>query len=82
MLDNFDWTNLGTNGGLFGAVIAYIWRTTSSMDDKVTALELKVAENYVTKPELQRVEDKIDTMGNKIDTVNNNILLLLTKGRD
>lgn len=73
--------NLTVSGIIF-AVVTWIWRKVSSTEEKVSTLELKIAENYVTRPELKVLEDKLDryndVMGAKIDNVNNNILNLST----
>ena len=58
-----------------------VFRKSKAIDNKFAALELDLAKNYVTKEELTEVKDTIETlntsMGNKIDKVNDNILLLL-----
>lgn len=67
---------LGSLGGL-----AAMWKKSLDVNKKFAALELDLAKNYVTKPELKSVEDKLDrlseTMTSKIDVVNSNIMLLL-----
>ncbi len=63
------------------AVIGWVYAAMKNINSELRSLELKVAENYVTKPELQRVEEKIDNlsahMSVKLDTVNNNLLVIL-----
>ena len=62
-----------------GFVAMFKWK--KDTDKKLTGIELELAKNYVTKPELKTVEDKLDhlsdTMGTKIDRVNDNLMLLL-----
>jgi len=80
------WDKLGSLIVLLaGASILGIWRKAVNIDKKFSALELDMAKNYATKNEFQLLDEKIDhlsdTMGNKIDNMNTNILLLLrTKG--
>lgn len=49
-----------TFGGATVAALAWMWRTMTGVKDTVSALELKIAENYVTRPELKVLEDKLD----------------------
>lgn len=67
-------------------LIVWIWKKIHNMESKMSQLELKIAENYVTKPELKALEDKVDKhteiLGNKIDKVNDNLLLILHKHLD
>ncbi len=64
------------------AVLAWIYNMKKQTDQRVDELELDLIRNYVTKPELKRVEDKLDSMSlnisNKMDAVNNNIFNILT----
>ncbi len=60
---------------------AAVWKRSRDVDRKFNDFQLDLARNYVTKTELKAVEDKLDhlqeTMSNKMDTVNTNIMLLL-----
>ncbi len=76
------WDKLGTLlATLAGVIIVGIWRKAVNIDKKFAILELELAKNYVTKGELKIVEDKLDhlqdTMTNKIDRVNDNLIMLL-----
>lgn len=81
MLDDFGVSggNL-TVSGTAVACIAWIWRKINGVETKVNAIELKIAEQYVTRPEVKILEDKLDRhneiLTGKIDNVNNNLLTL------
>lgn len=67
-------------------LIVWIWKKMHNIEAKTIQLELKIAENYVTRPELKALEDKVDKhseiLGTKIDKVNDNLLLILHKHLD
>ena len=73
-----------TLGSAIAAATAWVWKKMSNTDSKVTALELKIAENYVTKNELKIIEDKIDHNSEltsaKLDKINDTLLLLIKNG--
>lgn len=80
LLDDLGLPSNFTIGGATIAGLLWIWRLISGIGDRMTSLELKVAENYVTRPELKVLEDKLDRhneiLNNKVDNVNNNLLTL------
>lgn len=75
-------SNLTVGGSAIWA-LAWMWRKMNAVEVKVSSLELKMAEQYVTKPELKVLEDKLDRHNEVINTKVDNITnLLIQKNRD
>lgn len=72
-----------TIGGAIVAALTWVWKKMSSTDNKLAALQLKIAENYVTKAELKNLEDKLDhnleLTSAKLDKISDTLLLLIKK---
>ena len=49
-----------SGGGILGALI-WVWKKISATEDKMTALELKIAEDYAPKTAIKYIADKLDT---------------------
>ena len=77
--DDLGWGHISVSGALVAAM-TWVWRKLSAVTGDMNKLELKVAENYVTRPEMKVLEDKLDrhyeVVNSKIDTVNTSILTL------
>ncbi len=69
-----------TLGSLLILGIRWMYAKITGVESKVTAVELKVAEQYVTRPEFKELADKMDKhyemYSTKIDNVSNNLITL------
>lgn len=76
MLEDLGFGNITVNGVTIAAV-TWVWRKLNGVEDKMSKLELKVAENYVTKPELKAIDEKLDRHNEIINSKIDNITTIL-----
>lgn len=76
MLEDLGFGNI-TVSGVTIAAVTWVWRKLNGVEDKMSKLELKVAENYVTKPELKAIDEKLDRHNEIINSKIDNITTIL-----